>query len=75
MNAQQFNNTIRNALALVFQEGVGKGKLTALDVAGILSNHTTGVLQIINESQHKIIEAQKLGSEIALKIDLNKNKG
>jgi hypothetical protein len=75
MNAQQFDNLIRNSLGVAFTEGVGKGKMTALDVAGILSNHTTGVLQLINETAMKSAQADKKAKEFLLQIDLNKNKG
>lgn len=72
MTALQFNSNIKALIAMAFDQGVSRGQMSALDVAGILSNHTTGVLNIINQAQHKAMESTQTAKEIVMKMELQK---
>lgn len=73
MNSQQFNQAIHNVIAAGFQEGVGKGKMTSLDVAGILATHTANTLLVIQDANAKIAAAHKVANEIVLPINFKRN--
>ncbi len=66
MTAPQLNTAMNNLLASAFQLGVGKGKMTALDVAGILATHTANTLMIIQSAQANLDSAHKVANEIVI---------
>ena len=66
MNANQFNQVITGVVNEALREGVAKQRMTSLDIAGILSNHVTGVLAMIGQAQQAAMLAQKNGEAKAL---------
>ena len=53
MNAPQFNQIIGQATQMAFNEGVAKSKMSAIEVAQILSFHSANVLKILVEASQQ----------------------
>lgn len=59
MNAPQFNHLIDGAVREALNEGVAKQRMSAIDIAGVLANHLTQVLNILNQAMNAHAEAAK----------------
>jgi hypothetical protein len=64
MTSPQFNSIINGVINEAMKTGVAKGKMSTIDVAGILTTHVTNLLQLMNQAQAAAAVAHKQAEDL-----------